>query len=108
LLRGPGSEGSEVREFVVDLTGVTTAEGFLAAFNAGFCRHVGGELHTLNWNAFNDYLSWPEEERYWLLFRGWKRCRGVHRRVARETFREHPHVEVVFQESATPPGELQK
>jgi hypothetical protein len=28
---------------------------------ASFCRHVGGELRKMNWNAFNEYLSWPEK-----------------------------------------------
>lgn len=85
-----------MREFLVDLTGVTTLEGFLAAFNAGFCQQVGGELHTLNWNAFNDFLSWPEEENYRLVFKSWGRIRGVHRRMAQECFRDNPQVEVVF------------
>jgi hypothetical protein len=91
------------RSYVVELTGVTTIEGFLAAFNEGFCRHVGGHLHSLNWNAFNDYLSWPAEPRYRLVFRNWGRVRGLHRRVVREIFRNNPHVEVVWQTGMSAP-----
>ncbi len=64
-------------EFVVDLTGVSSWKGFVAAFNEGFCRHVGGKWGGDNWNAFDDYLSWPEEKQYRLVFRGWRRCRGL-------------------------------
>jgi hypothetical protein len=85
-----------MREFVVDLTGVTTVEGFLAAFNEGFCRHVGGRLHTLNWSAFHDFLSWPDEDLFRLVFLNWGRVRGVTRRAAREVFRDNPHVEVII------------
>jgi hypothetical protein len=95
-MRPRAEEVCSVREFVVNLTGVTTVEGFLAAFNEGFCRHAGGYLQTLNWNAFHDYLSWPDEERYRLVFRGWGRIRGVSRRVAQEVFQDNPQVEVIM------------
>lgn len=85
-----------MREFVVDLTGVTTVEGFLAAFNGGFCQHVGGHLHTLNWNTFHDYLSWPGDERYRLVFLGWGHIRGVSRKTADQVFRDNPQAEVVI------------
>src|SRR5262245_26854020 len=87
-----------MREFVVDLTGVRTIDGFLAAFNAGFCHHFGGEMRSLNWNTFKDYLSWPEEERYRLVFRGWGRIQCIHRRIAKQIFADNPEVEVVFAE----------
>jgi hypothetical protein len=96
LLSSSAVEGHGMREFVVDLTDVTTVDGFVTAFNTGFCQHVGGKVHRLNWDAFNDYLSWPEEERYRLTFRSWKRIKGVQRSIANEIFRDNPHVEVVF------------
>jgi hypothetical protein len=71
-----------MREFVVDLTGVTTTDGFVAAFNECFCHHAGGHLHSLNWDAFSDLLSWPDEVQYRLVFRNWSRVRGVSRRLA--------------------------
>lgn len=88
-----------VREFVVELGAASTFEEFVAAFNAGFCRHVGGHWHGRSWNAFHDYLSWPEEGRYRLVLRGWKKCRGLRgadRRMVREILADNPHVEVVF------------
>jgi hypothetical protein len=85
-----------MREFVIDLTDITNIDGFLAAFNAGFCHHVGGKLHSLNWDTFNDYLGWPEEKQYRLVFRNWRRIRGVHRRIVKEILRDNPQVEVAF------------
>jgi hypothetical protein len=72
-------------------------DGFLAASNEGFCRHVGGYLHTLAWAASNDYLSWPDKEQYRLVFRAWGRIRGVHRRVVKEIVGDNPQAELVFE-----------
>lgn len=91
-------ETSSMVDYVVDLSGVTTLDEFVAAFNEGFCRHCGGHWHG-NWNAFHDYLSWPAPERYRLVFRGWKQCRGLRgedRRVVRTILNDNNHVEVVF------------
>jgi hypothetical protein len=93
-----GEEG-RVRGYVVDLAEATTFEGFVAAFNEGFCRHCGGHWHGRSWDAFHDYLSWPEEQQYRLTFKGWKGCRGLrgqNRRLVREILADNPHVEVVF------------
>jgi len=62
-----------MREYVVRVADVQSFEDFIAAFNEGFCRHVGGHWNG-NLNAFNDYLSWPDEERYRLIFQGWSEC----------------------------------
>jgi hypothetical protein len=88
-----------MREFVVDLANVSTFEGFVAAFNEGFCRHCNGHWHGRSWDAFNDYLSWPDEEQFRLLFKGWQECRGLadeDRQLVREILADNPHVEVVW------------
>ncbi len=86
-----------MREYVVDLEGVTTVDGFLAAFNEGFCRHFGGHLNTLNWDAFNDYLFWPDEPQYRLIFRGWQEIDGVPSSIAQRVFGDNPQAEVVME-----------
>lgn len=93
-----------VQEDVVDLSGTTSWSEFIAAFNEGFLRHIGG-----NWNgnldAFNDYLWWPEEHIYRLVIRGWMACAPLvnqHqapdgrpiREVVAETFNENPQVQL--------------
>jgi hypothetical protein len=87
-----------MREFVVEVAGVRSFEAFITAFNRGFCRHVRGRWNG-NWNAFNDYLSWPDEKQYRLVFRGWRRCRGLgtyNRRTLKQVCREYPNVEVIY------------
>jgi hypothetical protein len=90
-----------MREFVVDLRNVSTFEGFVAAFNEGFCRHCGGHWHGRSWNAFHDYLSWPEQPQFRLVFRGWGGCcglRGEDRRLLSEIFADNPQIQVVMAE----------
>src|SRR5687768_4709400 len=65
-------------EYAVDLTGVMTRDGFIAAFNDGFIRECGGQWNG-NLDAFNDYLFWPCYEkpdgfRYRLTIVGWPAC----------------------------------
>jgi hypothetical protein len=93
-----------MREFVVDLTNVTTFKGFVAAFNEGFCRLCGGHWHGRSWDAFHDYLSWPEDKRYRLVFKGWEGCRGLEgedRRLVRRILVNNAHVEVVLAEPSS-------
>ncbi len=88
-----------MREFVVDLTTASTFDEFVARFNSGFCRHCGGHWHGRSWDAFNDYLSWPDDEAFTLQFRGWDRCDGLNeddRRIICELLKENPHVNAVF------------
>jgi hypothetical protein len=88
-----------VREYVVDLTNADTFEGFVAAFNEGFCRHCDGHWRGRSWDAFNDYLFWPEEQPFRLVFKGWQACRGLQnedRKMVHEILADNPHVEVVF------------
>jgi len=90
-----------MREFVVELGDARTYDAFVAAFNDGFCRHVGGEWGGRSWDAFHDYLSWPEDERFRLVFRGWAECGGLdaaNRRVVRDIVVDNPHVQVVYAE----------
>lgn len=89
-----------MREFLVDLTSAATFEDFVRAFNEGFCQHVGGGWSGQSWDAFHDYLSWPDEEQYRLVIRGWRRCRGLtgtNRKMVREIVGENTHVVAVFE-----------
>lgn len=88
-----------MREFVVDMTNVSTYEEFVAAFNEGFCQHSNGHWHGRSLDALHDYLSWPDEERFWLVFNGCERCGGLsddNRKMVREIRADNPHVEVVY------------
>lgn len=90
-----------MREFVVELGDAATWDAFAAAFNDGFCRRVGGEWGGQNWNAFHDYLSWPEEQRFRLVFRDWGGCRGLDdaaRRMVQAIVADNPHVLAVYGE----------
>jgi hypothetical protein len=68
-----------MKEFIVDLTAVTSWPQFIAAFNDGFIRHVTGDWNG-NLDAFHDYLSWvgdePAGEEYRLVLRGWNSLSG--------------------------------
>ena len=44
--------------------------------NQGLVRDAGGEWNG-NLDAFNDYLSWPDEESYELVFLGAEHCESV-------------------------------
>src|SRR5687768_1336268 len=92
-------ERTPVTEYVVDLSGVSSFEEFVAAFNDGFCRHCGGGWNGRSWDAFHDYLSWPSEERFRLTLRGWKQCRGLNaqeRKMVSDIIADNEHVEAVF------------
>jgi hypothetical protein len=62
-----------MREYIVDLTSAASWEDVIEAFNKRLIRPVGGQWDG-NLDAFNDYLSWPEEANYRLVIRGWSRC----------------------------------
>lgn len=90
-----------MREFVVELGDAHTYDAFVAAFNAGFVRPAGGEWSGRSWDAFHDYLSWPDEERFRLVLRGWDGCGGLNaadRRMVQEIMADNPHVQVVYAE----------
>jgi hypothetical protein len=94
-----GGRGEAMREFVVDMTNVSTYEEFVAAFNEGFCQHCDGHWHGRSWDAFHDYLSWPDEEQFRLVFKGWEQCSGLRsedRKMVLEILAINPHVEAVL------------
>jgi hypothetical protein len=99
-----------MKEYVVDLTSVTSWPQFIAAFNEGFMRPVSGEWNG-NLDAFHDYLSSvgdePASETYRLVLRGWKSLEGEineHQTwdgrlvldVISEILGDNPHVKVVL------------
>jgi hypothetical protein len=88
-----------MREFIIDLSSAKSFEDFVAAFNEGFCRHVSGEWHGRSWDAFHDFLSWPEEQSYRLTFRAWERCIALNpkdRDMIQGILHDNPHVQVAF------------
>ncbi len=95
-----------MREYVVDVTAAACWADFVAAFNEGFVRPVGGEWNG-NLDAFNDYLWWPDEHPYRLVVRGWQVCAPAlnqHRTAAGrpvlevigEIFSDNPQAQVVL------------
>lgn len=88
-----------MKEFIIDLSSGKSFEDFVAAFNDGLCRQVGGRWEGRSWDAFHDYLSWPEEQSYRLTFRGWGSCTALDRKdrdMIQEILRDNPHVQVAF------------
>jgi hypothetical protein len=65
--------GGSVRRFTVDARKVQSFGEFVDAANAGFIERVGGKWNG-NLDAFNDYLSWPEEPEYELELVGAADC----------------------------------
>lgn len=91
--------GTGLREFVVDLRGAVTDEGVVQALNEGLCVPVGGRWSGRSWSAFNDYLSWPTEDRYKLRFLGFEDCLGLSsqdREMIETILTDNPHVIVAF------------
>jgi hypothetical protein len=62
-----------MKTFSVDGRGIRSFDDFIEAMNLGFIRPVGGEWNG-NLDAFNDYLSWPEESDYQLEIIGGRNC----------------------------------
>jgi len=88
-----------MREFIVDLAAAETREEFVAAFNAGFCVHVDGSWRGKSWDALHDYLSWPKEERYRLVLRGWRACRCLEpkeKKMVADILADNPHVDSIL------------
>jgi hypothetical protein len=95
-----------VTEYRINLAEIRSFADFVAAFNAGMIDSVGGHWNG-NVDAFNDYLSWPEDEAYRLVLVGWERCAKVldqttasgdrpMLQVIREIFTANPHVTVCY------------
>lgn len=100
-----------MKEYIVDVSAVTSWAEFIAAFNKGFVAQVSGEWKG-SLDAFNDYLGWPQEHPYRLVIRGWQAC-AVHLSqhkapdqrpildVIAEILRENPQAQVILAESGT-------
>lgn len=95
-----------MKEYVVDVSAVTSWSDFIAAFNDDFVRLVGGEWNG-NLDAFHDYLYWPDEHPYRLVVHGWQQCAPLvnqHKTwygrpvldVIAEIFHDNPHAEIVL------------
>lgn len=105
-----------MQEYVVDLSTVATWADFVAAFNEGFVRRVGGEWNVNgSLEAFHDYLRQPDEHPYRLVVHGWRQCGAASRRpetwngrsileAVAQIFRENPQAEVVLTEPASSEG----
>jgi hypothetical protein len=68
-----GRQEGPVRRFTIDARNVRSFRDFVDAANAGFIEQVGGKWNG-NLDAFNDYLSWPEEQQYELELLGAADC----------------------------------
>ena len=91
---------SNTRTFVVDLGGAEGFGDFVAAFNQGFCEPVGGHWSGNSWDAFHDYLSWPEEEQFVLVFRQWQSGRALaasQKAMVEQILKDNPHVQVAYE-----------
>jgi hypothetical protein len=62
-----------VRRFLIRCGAIHSFPDFVAAVNEGLVRPAGGEWNG-NLDAFNDYLSWSEEEEYEIELLGSAQC----------------------------------
>lgn len=62
-----------MKRFTIDGRSVRSFRDFVDAANAGFIEQVDGKWNG-NLDAFNDYLSWPEEQEYELELLGAADC----------------------------------
>lgn len=87
-----------MREFTINLSNVDTLQGCIDAFNRDFCAHIGGHWNG-NWNAFHDYLSWPDESSFGLRLSGWNdfaRSLPAHKQILLAIFADNVHVTVAY------------
>ena len=83
-----------MRRYTVDGRGVRSFDDFVAAMNAGFIRPAGG-LWNGNLDAFNDYLSWPDDAEYELELLGASEGETLFD-VIREIVAANPHVHLML------------
>lgn len=62
-----------MKTFLIDCSDIDSYEDFIEAFNNGMIRSVGGEWNG-NLDAFNDYLSWPDDLPYQISIVGSSKC----------------------------------
>lgn len=60
----------------MDCRNISTYKDFIEIFNAVMVRPAGGEWSG-NLDAFNDYLSWPEDTPYDLIIIGTYKCKQI-------------------------------
>jgi hypothetical protein len=88
-----------MQTYVVDLNSAENFTGIISAFNAGLIVPSGGEWNGNSWDAFHDYLSWPQEENYQLVLVGWASCKALSdeaRTMLQSIFKDNIHVAVRF------------
>jgi hypothetical protein len=84
-------------EYRIDMCKVSDMNALVGAFNDGLIRAAGGRWHGNNWDAFNNYFSWPEDESYILLLDGWSQCAALDEQdkaIFEEILAANPHVSV--------------
>ena len=64
-------------EYVVNVSAAASWADVIAAFNRDFIRPICGGEWNGNLDALNDYLSWPNDQPYRLVLRGWSDCATV-------------------------------
>ena len=78
-----------MKKFTIDGRGVRSLDDFVDATNVGLIEQVGGKWDG-NLDAFNDYLSWPEEAEYELELLGAAICsRSLGHAAQAAWLREH-------------------
>lgn len=85
--------------YQIDLTEAKSFRDFVNACNRTFIEKVGGNWSGGSWDAFHDYLSWPEHDTYSLTILGWEStvCLSAEdRNVLLDIFANNPHVRVVM------------
>ncbi|EJL68224.1 Barstar (barnase inhibitor) [Variovorax sp. CF313] len=81
-------------QYLIELHGVRDMDAFTSAFNTGLINAAGGHWGG-NWDAFNDYLSWPAEDSYTLILDGWTSCNALGERdlaIFEGILASNPHV----------------
>lgn len=64
------------KHYTIDCRSITSYQDFIELFNTVLIRPAGGEWGG-NLDAFNDYLSWPENVPYRLTILGTDRCKAI-------------------------------
>jgi len=97
-----------MRTFTIDFFQGVSFDDFVAAFNKGFCEPV---LHDWedrsesclwsggSWDAFHDYLSWPKENEFTLVFHGWNNSKALtsdDQKMILSILNDNTHVQPIF------------
>jgi len=88
-----------MQKFTVDLRNAKSFTDVVASFNVGLIGPSGGTWNGNSWDAFHDYLSWPEAETYALTILAWAECSGLtetERGLMQTIFNDNTHVKIDF------------